>query len=108
MAGPPPLVSVPARVKRGDAFEVKTLIAHPMETGYRPGENGTIIPRNIVRRVRCSFAGDEVFDMALSPAVAANPFLVFEVRATRGGTLSVRWSGDNGFEAAYDAEIAVE
>ena len=50
-----PLVSLPARVKRGEIFEVKTLVAHPMETGYRPGLNGALIPRDIVRRLICRF-----------------------------------------------------
>lgn len=102
-----PLVSAPARVARGESFEVKALIAHPMETGYRPGENGTMLARDIVRRLVCRFAGDLVFDMTLSPAIAANPYVAFRVRAVRAGALELEWTGDNGFAAAHRVEIAV-
>ena len=30
-----PLINVPAKVKRGEVFEIKTLISHTMETGFR-------------------------------------------------------------------------
>ncbi|MBL8834510.1 MAG: thiosulfate oxidation carrier complex protein SoxZ [Rhodospirillales bacterium] len=103
-----PLVNAPARVRRGEVFEVKTLVAHPMETGFRPGMNGTLIPRDIVQRLRCRFAGADVIDVALSPAVAANPYVAFHVRAERSGTLELTWTGDNGFSASHSVAIAVE
>ncbi len=103
-----PLVNAPARVRRGEVFEVKTLIAHPMETGFRPGMNGALIPRDIVHRLRCRFAGADVIDLALSPAIAANPFVSFHVRAERGGMLELTWTGDNGFSASHSVAIAVE
>jgi sulfur-oxidizing protein SoxZ len=103
-----PLVSAPHTVRRGAVFEVKTLVSHPMETGFRPGTNGTIIPRDIVQRMRCRFAGETVFDMELSPAISANPYFVFHVRADDGGTLEIEWTGDNGFAASYSAVVAVE
>ena len=34
------LIGMPARARRGAVIEIKTLIAHPMETGFRlRGEN---------------------------------------------------------------------
>ena len=38
------LINVPATAKRGDIIEIKTLISHPMESGYRVGTNGTTDP----------------------------------------------------------------
>ncbi|HXP97335.1 MAG TPA: thiosulfate oxidation carrier complex protein SoxZ, partial [Telmatospirillum sp.] len=32
-----PLIKVPQTAKRGEIIEIKTLISHPMETGYRTG-----------------------------------------------------------------------
>ena len=103
-----PLVNAPKRVRRGETFEVKTLVAHPMETGFRPGLNGTIIPRDIVQHMRCRFAGEIVFEAKLSPAISANPYLVFHVRAETSGALEIEWTGDNGFSASYSALISVE
>ncbi len=103
-----PLVNVPARVRRGEVFEVKTLLAHPMETGFRPGMNGTLIPRDIVQRLHCRYDGTDVLDLELSPAIAANPFVSFHMRAERSGTLELKWTGDNGFAASHSVAIAVE
>ena len=38
------LVNAPKSVKKGEAFEVKTLISHVMETGFRAGTNGPLHP----------------------------------------------------------------
>lgn len=103
-----PLVNAPARVRRGDVFEVKTLIAHPMETGYRPGMNGVLIPRDIIRHLRCRYGGADVLDLELSPAIAANPYVSFHLRAERSGVLEMTWTGDNGFVAGHSVAIAVE
>ncbi len=46
------LLNLPARVRRGDIFEIRALVAHPMETGLRTGPNGGIVPRNIIEQFR--------------------------------------------------------
>ena len=91
------LIQVPATVKRGEAFEVRVTIAHPMETGYRPGADGRAAPRDILRRFTCRYDGELVFAADLAPAIAANPYLAFHVLATDSGTLEFEWQGDNGF-----------
>ena len=55
------LVNVPAKAKRGEIIEIKTMISHPMETGYRRDEVGKVIPREIFRRFTCTYNGVEVF-----------------------------------------------
>jgi sulfur-oxidizing protein SoxZ len=102
------LVNVPAKAKRGDIIEIKTLISHPMESGFRVGANGAPIPRDIITLFTCSYNGDEVFRAELSPAIAANPFIAFFTVARDSGTLEFRWSGDNGFAATETAAITVE
>ena len=49
------LINVPAKAKRGEVIEIKTLISHPMESGYRVGTSGTMIPRDIIRRFVCNY-----------------------------------------------------
>jgi sulfur-oxidizing protein SoxZ len=102
------LINVPAKAKRGEVIEIKTLISHPMESGYRVGANGTMIPRDIIRRFVCTYDGEEVFRADLSPAIAANPFISFFTVATESGTISFEWRGDNGFAASEHAAITVE
>jgi sulfur-oxidizing protein SoxZ len=102
------LINVPKLVKRGDLFEIKCLISHPMETGFRVGYNGALIPRDIIQSFACTYNGEEIFRAELSPAISANPFLSFFARATTSGTIAFRWSGDNGFAAEESAEITVD
>jgi len=102
------LVNVPARARRGEVIEIKTLISHPMETGYRRTQVGTPIPRDIIRLFVCTYNGTEVFRAELHPAIAANPFLVFSTVATESGTIEFRWTGDNGFSATESAAISVD
>jgi sulfur-oxidizing protein SoxZ len=102
------LINVPSTAKRGDIIELKTLIAHPMESGYRAGTNGSLIPRDIITLFTCTYNGAEIFRAELSPAIAANPFIAFFTTATESGTLAFQWSGDNGFTASDTAAITVE
>jgi sulfur-oxidizing protein SoxZ len=64
------LINVPARARRGEIIEIKTLVSHPMETGYRRTQLGAPIPRDIIRPF-CTYNGTEVF--MTSPAISANP-----------------------------------
>jgi sulfur-oxidizing protein SoxZ len=102
------LINVPATAKRGEVIEIKTLISHPMESGYRVGTNGTMIPRDIICDFVCTYNGEEVFRAELSPAIAANPFISFFTVATESGTIAFEWRGDNGFAASEHAAITVE
>ena len=101
------ILSVPPRVKRGQVFEVKALVGHVMETGFRHTESGALVPRDIIRAFRCTYNGVEVFRAELHPAIAANPLLTFTTVATESGTLEFRWAGDNGFSATEKASIKV-
>lgn len=105
---PRTLINVPATVRRGEVIEIKTLISHPMESGFRVGTDGAPIPRDIITLFTCTYNGEEIFRAELSPAIAANPFLSFFTIARDSGTLVFQWSGDNGFAATETAAITVE
>ena len=101
------IVTVPKAAARGDVIEIRALIAHPMETGYRTGDAGAPLPRNLIRRFICEYAGEQVFAADLFPAVAANPLVRFFTVATVSGTLTFTWEGDNGFRQVETAAITV-
>ena len=103
-----PLINVPARAKRGHVIEIKTLISHVMETGFRPSSIGVLLPRDIITQFVCSYDGEEIFRADLFPAISANPFIVFHTVATQSGTLTFTWTGDNGFAVTEQASITVE
>ena len=93
------LINVPPKAKRGEIIEIKTLISHIMETGFRHDNIGKPIPRDIITAFVCTYNGEEIFRAELYPAIAANPFITFFTVATESGTLEFEWTGDNGFAA---------
>ena len=101
------IVTVPPGVPRGEVFEVRAIIAHPMETGFRPGSDGRRLPRDVLRRFTCRYDGATVFAADLYPAIAANPYLAFDVLATARGPMTFTWEGDNGFAQTETAAIVV-
>ena len=102
------LINVPAKAKRGQVIEIKTLISHAMESGFRHSTVGALIPRDIITSFVCTYNGEEIFHAELYPAIAANPFLTFSTVATESGTIVFKWTGDNGFSISESAAITVE
>ena len=101
------LITLPPSAAQGSLIEVRCLIAHPMETGYRRDADGRLLPRNILRHFECRFEGELVFAAELYPAIAANPYLAFPLRADASGTLQFRWRGDDGFDQTETARLNV-
>jgi len=101
------LVNVPAQARRGEVVEIKALVSHPMETGYRRSQTGEAIPRDIIRQFVCTYNGAEVFRAELHTAIAENPFFAFSTVATESGTVTFTWTGDKGFALTESASITV-
>ena len=102
------LINLPAQAKRGDIIEIKTLIQHPMETGYRLDSKGAAIARDIINRFTCAYNGEEVFRAELFPAISANPFIAFSIVATESGELAFSWTDDRGQTQTETRQITVE
>jgi sulfur-oxidizing protein SoxZ len=102
------LINVPKKAKRGEIIEIKTLMSHIMETGYRRTATGELIPRDIITSFACRFNGVEIFHADLYPAIAANPFMTFFTVATESGKFDFEWIGDRGFSETASASITVE
>lgn len=102
------LINVPAKAKRGEVIEIKTLMSHIMETGYRHTAEGAVVPRDIITSFSCRYNGNEIFRADLFPASSANPFITFFTVATESGKFDFEWTGDKGFAATASASIIVE
>ena len=101
------VVNVPATAKRGEIIEIRTLIQHVMETGFRRTQLGVLIPRDIIRQFVCTYNGEEIFRAEFHPAISANPLLTFTAVATESGTIAFTWTGDKGFSVTESARITV-
>ena len=102
------LINVPKTAKRGEVMEIRALVSHPMESGFRPDSSGTLTPRNIIKEFVCAYNGEEIFRAEFFPAVAANPFVSFTTVATESGTLSFTWTSDSGETQTETGPITVE
>lgn len=101
-------ISIPSPVAPGQEVEIRTLIMHPMESGFRRDSMGKLVPRHILHRFECLFDDETVLDMALEPGVAANPLISFYLTARKSGRLTFRWHDDDGSVHEEVAQLQVE
>ena len=87
----PARIQLPAAARRSAIVEVRIVIQHPMETGFRYDSMGRRTPRNPIHTLVCRYGGREVFRAAMSTGIAANPYLRFFVRAVDSGDVEVNW-----------------
>jgi sulfur-oxidizing protein SoxZ len=100
-------IKLPSTARKGEVIEIKTLIAHPMETGFRKDQDGKVIPRKIINKFTCEFNGKPVFSADIEPAVAANPYMQFTAKVDESGTFRFTWVDDDGTVTTAEQAIAV-
>ncbi len=100
-------IKSPAKATKGEVIELKAMIQHKMETGYRRDRYGRQIPRDILRKFECIYNDEVVFRAQFFPAVAANPILTFHTIATESGSLIFKWIDEAGVEAFDKVELEV-
>ena len=101
------LVTMPNQAKKGDIIDIKVIVQHDMESGFRRDEQGGIIPRDILRSFLSTYNGTEIFRADLHPGTGANPMIVFSTIATESGTLEFTWAGDNDYLAKSTSQLTV-
>ena len=102
-----PRIKVPETARAGEVITIKTLLSHRMESGHRKGLDGKLVPRRILVRFTCEFDHLAVFDVELSPAIAANPFFEFHARVPHSGTFRFTWTSDAGEQVSVEQPISV-
>jgi sulfur-oxidizing protein SoxZ len=100
-------IHLPREARRGEPVEVRILIEHPMETGFRRGPGGERVPRNAIHSLACRYNGAEVFRATLSTGIAANPVLRFFFRAAESGEVEFWWLDDEDVEGRAKARLVV-
>ena len=108
MAQPKPRIRVPKSASKGEVIEIKTLISHPMESGQRKDrKTGEVIPRKIINSFACTYNGKEVFKADFHPAISANPYMSFFVKAEESGEFEFTWIDDDGTTYSKKTKITV-
>ena len=100
-------MKVPKSASKGEIIEIKSLISHKMETGLRKDKKGELIPRHIINKFVVTFNGKEVFSADWQPAIAANPYMAFHIKASESGTVEFTWHDDDGSKYTAKKDLKV-
>jgi len=99
-------IRVPKLAKRGEVVEIRTLLEHLNESGWRRDEEGKIYPRKIVTTFVCTYGGVEVIRGDLRRGISRNPYFSFWLRAEASGELVFRWEDEGG--AVFEEKAKLE
>ena len=100
-------VLVPKQARRGAVIEIRVVVQHVMETGYRLDAFGRAIPKNVINTLTARYNGEEIFRAEMGSGIAANPYLQFYTVATESGEIVFDWVDDAGERGSERASIAV-
>ena len=78
---------------RDNVLTVRTIIRHPMETGFRVDEaSGEVVPAHFIKLVTAKLNGQTIFSCDWSRAVSKNPYLSFMFEGAKtGDSLELSW-----------------
>ena len=98
---------VPPLVRAGEEFQIRLLIQHPMETGFRRDVDGNVLETNLLETLSLDFEGQPVFNALTMNALTANPFLTFVVVIKQSGKFNARWRDMKGNVGSISASVRV-
>lgn len=100
-------VRVPKLAKKGEVVEIRALLEHRNESGWRRDDQGKAFPRNIVTRFVVTYLGEEVVNADLRRGISANPYFAFYLRADSSGEIVFRWEDESGAVIVEKARLEV-
>ena len=100
-------LQVAPAARAGEALEVRLLVQHPMETGFRREADGSAVPMNVVNSLVCRMGDAEILRAEFGSGVSANPYLAFWIVPPASGELVVEWVDDAGARGRVAATIAL-
>ena len=91
----------------GDVADVKALMPHDMESGFRlDPDTGEAIPAHFIREVVVSVNDQQVLTAYWGPAVSRNPYVSFSVRGCASGDmLKIHWRDNHEDESIEEVAL---
>ncbi|MCW2272840.1 thiosulfate oxidation carrier complex protein SoxZ [Rhodoblastus acidophilus] len=87
--------------------EVKVLMNHEMETGFRKDSSGAPIPAWFITDVVAKLNGKEVMQAQWGASVSKNPYLAFKIKGgAAGDKVSVTWTDSKGETRTDEATVS--
>ena len=95
-----------AQLKDGEA-DVRVLMAHPMETGFRKDATGKTVPAHFISDVKATSGGRTVLTAQWGQAISQNPYLQFRFKgAAVGDKVAITWTDNIGETRTDEAVIS--
>lgn len=94
------MTTIKIRSKRlADYTLVRTLIAHPMETGQRKDdETGELIPAHFIKTLVFKHNDQLMSQCQMGYGISKNPFFSFQIKSAQAGdTVSINWEDNLGY-----------
>lgn len=95
MSTPPRIWLSTKTPKKGEVVTVRTIVQHPMETGFRKDADGKEVPQKIINKFECTLNGKPIISWTPGTGISANPYLEFRFKAEEAGDLKMVWTDDD-------------
>ncbi len=99
-------ILLPRSIQRDSLIYVRTLISHPMDTGFFKDHEGDPIPAHFIDEVTVTYGGEEVARFMWTSGISRDPFLTFPLRATREAPLAITWKDNRGGVYRQSVDVA--
>lgn len=100
-------IKVLARLDEDGVVDVKSLIRHPMDSGFLFTDEFVPIPPHYIEVLTFKHKGKVVLRTDWGPAVSKDPFIEFRFRgAHKGDPLEVHWVDNKGMSDSVTVRIA--
>jgi sulfur-oxidizing protein SoxZ len=98
-------ILLPKSIVRDSLIYVRTLISHPMDTGFFKDREGKPIPAHFISEVTVAYGGEEVARFSWTSGISRDPFLTFPLTATREAPLVITWKDNQGGVYRQSADV---
>ena len=87
--------------------EIKVLMNHEMETGFRKDAAGVVIPAWFITEVTAQLNGKTVMQAQWGPSVSKNPYVAIKVKGGQtGDKVTLTWIDTKGDTRTDEAVVA--
>ncbi len=96
--------SIKIRTKRfDDITQIRTLIAHPMETGRNKDEQGKLIPAHFIQELTVKHNDNIIASSIMGAGISKNPYFSFKFKGGKpGDIINISWQDNLGQSDSQD------
>ncbi len=96
--------SIKIRIKHfDDITQIRTLIAHPMETGRNKDEQGKLVPAHFIQELTVKHNDNIIVSSIMGAGISKNPYFSFKFKGGKAGDIiNISWQDNLGQRDSQD------